>query len=54
MNKDIYPDFSLSSCGKNYYDYIIIKDYMKIIVNKRDILINQDNSGKLVAMGKAY
>ena len=48
--KDIYPDFSLSSCGKNYYDYShnnrLFEDYSK----QRDILINQDNSGKLVAI----
>ncbi|MCT7480191.1 hypothetical protein N5S73_09210 [Aliarcobacter cryaerophilus] len=48
--KDVYPDFSLSSCGKNYYDYShnnrLFEDYSK----QRDILINQDNSGKLVAI----
>ncbi|WP_418178812.1 glycine zipper family protein [Aliarcobacter lanthieri] len=48
--KDIYPDFSLSYCGKNYYDYShnnrLFEDYSK----QRDILINQDNSSKLVAI----
>ncbi|MFW3426994.1 glycine zipper family protein [Aliarcobacter butzleri] len=48
--KDIYPDFSLSSCGKNYYDYINNKRLYEDYSKQRDILINQDNSSKLVAI----
>lgn len=48
--KDIYPDFSLSSCGKNYYDYISNKRLFEDYSKQRDTLINQDNSGKLVAI----
>ena len=48
--KDIYPDFSLSSCGKNYYDYVSNKRLYEDYNKQRDILINQDNSGKLVAI----
>ena len=45
--KDIYPDFSLSSCGKTIMTMLVIRlyeDYSK----QKDILINQDNSSKLV------
>ena len=48
--KDIYPDFSLSSCGKNYYDYVSNKRLYEDYSKQKDILINQDNSGKLVAI----
>lgn len=48
--KDIYPDFSLSSCGKNYYDYVSNKRLYEDYSKQRDILINQDNSSKLVAI----
>ena len=48
--KDIYPDFSLSSCGKNYYDYVSNKRLYEDYSKQKDILINQDNSSKLVAI----
>ncbi|WNL29289.1 hypothetical protein [Aliarcobacter cryaerophilus] len=48
--KDIYPDFSLSSCGKNYYDYVSNKKLYEDYSKQKDILINQDNSGKLIAI----
>lgn len=48
--KDVYPDFSLSSCGKNYYDYVSNKRLYEDYSKQKDILINQDNSGKLVAI----
>ena len=36
--KDIYPDFSLSSCGKNYYDYVSNKRLYEDYSKQKDIL----------------
>lgn len=47
---DVYPDISMSACGKTYYQFSnnnsLFKDYEK----QKNILTNQDNSSKIVAL----